>query len=84
MLKKRKLTILYGSQTGCAQEVAERIFRLAKKRCFDVSIFPMNSFNFVKLIFLNSSGNVGKGEIHCFCLFHHRSRRTTRFYSFSF
>jgi flavodoxin len=45
------LTILYGSQTGCAQEVAERIYRLAKKRCFQVSIFPMNDFQFVEFFF---------------------------------
>jgi equilibrative nucleoside transporter 1/2/3 len=27
----RKITILYGSQTGTAQEVAERIWREAKR-----------------------------------------------------
>lgn len=44
---KKKLTILYGSQTGCSQEVAERVEREAKRRWFETKISSMDNFDFV-------------------------------------
>lgn len=40
----RKLVVLYGSQTGCAQETAERIAREAKRRHFRVSVHAMDLY----------------------------------------
>jgi sulfite reductase alpha subunit-like flavoprotein len=40
----RRLLILFGSETGCAQETAERIEREAKQRHFTVDILPMNEY----------------------------------------
>ena len=45
--ERRTLTILYGSQTGSSEEVAERIYRLGKKRCFDCSIYSMNEYDYI-------------------------------------
>jgi flavodoxin len=45
---ERKITILYGSQTGCAKEVAERIQRDSLRRYFKVTISSMNNYNYVK------------------------------------
>lgn len=54
---ERRLLVLYASQTGTAQEVAERIGRDAKRRHFAVKVFAMDSYekvllyaNVVKLI----------------------------------
>lgn len=45
--KDRKLVVLYGSQTGTAQDVAERMGRLAYKRHFSVSVAPLDSYPLV-------------------------------------
>lgn len=42
---ERKLVVLYGSQTGTAQDVAERIGRDAKRRHFAVKVFAMDSYD---------------------------------------
>ena len=44
---KRQLLILYGSQTGTAQDVAERIGREAKRRHFSTRVIPLDSYNVV-------------------------------------
>ncbi len=44
MPDKRQLVILYGSQTGTAQAVAERIGREAKRLHFDTEVKAMNDF----------------------------------------
>jgi hypothetical protein len=41
----RKITILYGSQTGNAQDVAERLCREAKRRHFSVKISTMDDYD---------------------------------------
>nr|CAG8461424.1 2183_t:CDS:10 [Entrophospora candida] len=46
----RKILILYGSQTGFAQDVAERITRQAKRRHFRARNFAMDSYNRDNLI----------------------------------
>ena len=42
-----KLVILYGSQTGCSQEVAERIAREGRRRLLRVEVSPMDEYRLV-------------------------------------
>ena len=42
---ERKLLVLYASQTGTAQDVAERIGRDAKRRHFAVKVFAMDGYD---------------------------------------
>ena len=44
MDEARKLCILYGSQTGTAQSVAERIYRESKRLHFSTQLCPMDDF----------------------------------------
>ncbi|KAM3874568.1 NADPH-dependent diflavin oxidoreductase 1 [Diretmus argenteus] len=44
------LLILYGSQTGTAQDTAQRIGRQAQRRGLKVQVLPLDSYNVVKLI----------------------------------
>ncbi|RMX46189.1 hypothetical protein pdam_00007846 [Pocillopora damicornis] len=46
----RRLSVLYGSQTGTAQEVAERIGREAKRRYLSASVLALDDYNVMKLI----------------------------------
>lgn len=43
------MLILYGSQTGCAQEVAERIAWEGKRLCFRVRLAGMDEYNVLNL-----------------------------------
>ncbi|XP_071820437.1 NADPH-dependent diflavin oxidoreductase 1-like isoform X2 [Apostichopus japonicus] len=45
-----RLCILFGSQTGTAQDVAERLGRDAKRRHFAVKLMPLDSYNVSNLI----------------------------------
>ncbi|KAL5011405.1 hypothetical protein ScPMuIL_009956 [Solemya velum] len=47
---ERRLLVLYGSQTGTAQDVAERIYRQAKKRLFASKVLSLDSYNVTELI----------------------------------
>ena len=40
----RRLTILYGSQTGTAQDVAERVYRQSYCRRFTTKLFDLDSY----------------------------------------
>jgi sulfite reductase alpha subunit-like flavoprotein len=61
-----KITILFGSQTGCAEDVAERCKRQAKSRGFSPSCFAMDEYDKTQLpmenivIFICST--TGQGE----------------------
>ena len=44
-VSERQLLILYGSQTGCAQDVAERMLRQAKRRHFKTRIYSMDAYD---------------------------------------
>lgn len=46
----RKLTILYGSQTGTAQDLAEYIWRESKRYHFTGTVMPMDTYDVRKLI----------------------------------
>lgn len=45
-----KLTILYGSQTGNAQDLAERLWREAKRFYFACKVCSMDEYNVVELV----------------------------------
>lgn len=45
-----KLTILYGSQTGNSQDVAERIWRESKRYYFKTSIKCMDEYKITQLV----------------------------------
>ncbi len=45
----RDLLVLYGSQTGCAREVAKRLAREARRLYFNVTLCAMDSFDINKL-----------------------------------
>ena len=47
-MEQRRLLILYGSQTGCAQDVAERIGREGKRRQYRVRVCSMDSYDRVQ------------------------------------
>ncbi|RIA87746.1 hypothetical protein C1645_713689 [Glomus cerebriforme] len=47
---KRQMLILYGSQTGCAQDVAERMSRQAKRRHFKTRLYSMDAYDRDNLI----------------------------------
>ncbi|CAH3041690.1 unnamed protein product [Porites lobata] len=46
----RKISVLYGSQTGTAQEVAERIGREAKRRHLSASVLALDDYDVTRLI----------------------------------
>lgn len=45
-----KISVLFGSQTGTAQEVAERIGREAKRRYLSVGVLALDDYNVVSLV----------------------------------
>lgn len=47
MDEKRRLLILFGSQTGTAQDVAEKLSREAKRRHFVTRVTALDSYNIV-------------------------------------
>ncbi|XP_026681100.1 NADPH-dependent diflavin oxidoreductase 1-like, partial [Diaphorina citri] len=66
MMSSHKLLILYASQTGTAQEVAERIWRESKNHGFDGPIssmddHPINSLIFEALVIFVCS-TTGQGD----------------------
>lgn len=48
-VRERRLSVLYGSQTGTAQEVAERIGREAKRRYLSATVLALDDYNVVSL-----------------------------------
>ncbi|XP_078604811.1 NADPH-dependent diflavin oxidoreductase 1-like isoform X1 [Branchiostoma floridae x Branchiostoma japonicum] len=49
-MESRRLTVLYGSQTGTAQDVAERVAREAKRRHFSTKVLAMDQYPIASLI----------------------------------
>ncbi|CAG5115516.1 unnamed protein product [Candidula unifasciata] len=49
-MEDRRLLTLYGSQTGTAQDVADRVVREAKRRHFSAKSVAMDSYNVANLI----------------------------------
>lgn len=47
----RKLLILYGSQTGTAQDVADKVYREAKRRHFSARVTALDSYDIVRNCF---------------------------------
>ncbi|XP_056647644.1 NADPH-dependent diflavin oxidoreductase 1 isoform X1 [Diorhabda sublineata] len=48
--ENEKITVLYGSQTGNAQDLAERIWRESKRYYFLSSVKPLDDYNIVNLV----------------------------------
>lgn len=46
---ERHFTILYGSQTGNAQDVAERIARQARRQHIKTSVLSMDEYDIVSM-----------------------------------
>ena len=51
----RKISILYGSQTGTAQEIAERVGREAKRRFITAAVSSLDEYNVVSTILFRVS-----------------------------
>lgn len=49
-MESRKLLVLYGSQTGTAQDIAERLGRQAKNIYFTARVTPMDDYRLAQLI----------------------------------
>lgn len=47
-LNFRKLTVFYGSQTGTAEEVAERIGRESRRRFIAANVLGMDEYHIVR------------------------------------
>lgn len=50
VFENEKLTILYGSQTGNAQDLAERIWRESKRFYFRSTLNSLDEYNILELI----------------------------------
>ena len=46
----RRISVLFGSQTGTAQEVAERIAREGKRRYLSACALALDDYNVVSLV----------------------------------
>lgn len=57
-MSKPTLLVLYGSQTGTAQDTAQRIGRQAQRRQLQVQVMPLDSYDVV------SSPDPGTDFIH--------------------
>ena len=49
MESERRLLVLYGSQTGTAQDAAERVGREGKRRLFRTRVLAMDSYDKVRI-----------------------------------
>ncbi|XP_063707356.1 NADPH-dependent diflavin oxidoreductase 1 [Culicoides brevitarsis] len=49
-MEERKFTVLYGSETGTAQDLSEHIWRESKKYGFKGKVLPMDDYNPLDLI----------------------------------
>jgi sulfite reductase alpha subunit-like flavoprotein len=58
--------VLYGSQTGCAQECAERISRELKRRHFSVKLSALDRFDYENALFFNTTSTTNK---HYYAIF---------------
>lgn len=44
-MEDRTIVILYGSETGCAQDMAENLSRQARRRQFRTRVFAMDDYD---------------------------------------
>lgn len=77
----RSLLILYGSETGCAQDVAENLGRQARRRHFKTRVIAMDDYDKVKfsvlliniIVFLNIQlESICRRKISVFCMLYYR------------
>lgn len=50
IMSKPTLLVLYGSQTGTAQDTAQRIGRQAQRRQLQVQVLPLDNYNVVSVV----------------------------------
>ncbi|KAF2204266.1 sulfite reductase flavo protein alpha-component [Delitschia confertaspora ATCC 74209] len=66
-MQKRKALVLYGSETGNAQDVAEELGRVAERLRFDTDVSELNSINLRQLlqpsVILIAISTTGQGEL---------------------
>jgi methionine synthase reductase len=82
--EKRKLAILYGSQTGNAQSIAEALSEDAKARGYEATLMPMNKFKTLSpsleedclAVFIVSTTGNGDPPDNCDKFWRHIKRRT--------
>ena len=82
--EERRLLVLYGSQTGTAQDVAERVGRDGKRRRFRVRVKAMDDYDKVSahaqkrntntLLLFSLVWTPARGG-GCVCVLHHWTRR---------
>ena len=60
---RRKLVILYGSETGTAQGVAERVYRESKRLHFETHLSTMDDY---RQIFVQCNSRNGQILLHSF------------------
>jgi sulfite reductase alpha subunit-like flavoprotein len=83
-MERPRLLILYGSQTGCAADIAERVRREAKRRQFLPALYAMDEYDRVgsgrkkrvfiptnQLLFTGTTGERTVGFVH---MFYNRTR----------
>ncbi len=46
--EERRLLVLYGSETGTAQDLAERLGREGRRRHFRIRVLPMDGYDRVR------------------------------------
>lgn len=56
IMLKPTLRVLYGSQTGTAQDTAQRIARQAKRRWLQVQVLPLDTYNVVSVALSSTAG----------------------------
>lgn len=55
-MSKPSLRVLYGSQTGTAQDTAQRIGRQAQRRQLQVQVSPLDTYSVVSAALWSSAG----------------------------
>lgn len=71
----RKLTVLYGSQTGTAQDVAEQIGRDAVRYHLNVTVQALDNYNIVRflkiIMFIGQQSHVAHLALSvAYCIYH--------------
>ncbi|KAF2875058.1 hypothetical protein BDV95DRAFT_626601 [Massariosphaeria phaeospora] len=81
-LQERRALVLYGSETGNAQDVAEEMGRIAERLRFDTQVTELNAITLRQLlqpsVVLISISTTGQGELPANCQTFWKALRSTR------
>lgn len=72
----RSLLILFGSETGCAQDVAENLARQARRRHFKTRVVAMDDYDKVMMtntmqgsaVFMYAVESISRRKVGLFCM----------------